>query len=115
MLTLELRLQRAIAAILCTGWSSDRISAMNMFNAPSFKMASPCSKFAARFPRARAASLETSGDEDPSAFSVKMLCCRRFKQRGGGFCLGLREGIRGGCTEIFDHVQTTPGDTSLKP
>lgn len=31
-------------------------------------MASPCSRFAARFPKARAASLETKADEDPSAF-----------------------------------------------
>lgn len=39
-----------------------------MLSAPSLRIASPCSKFAARFPRARAASLETRGEEDPSAF-----------------------------------------------
>lgn len=53
-----------------------------MFSAPSLRIASPCSKFAARFPRARAASLETKGEEDPSAlfkgFSRKCVC-------GGGW------------------------------
>lgn len=41
---------------------------MKILRAPSFKMASPCSRFAARFPKARAASLETKDDEDPSAY-----------------------------------------------
>jgi len=44
------------------------MSAMKMLRAPSFRIESPCSRFAARFPRARAASLETRGEEDPSAF-----------------------------------------------
>lgn len=90
--TFELRLQSAIAAILCTGWSSDRINVINILSAPSFKAELPCSRFAARFPIARAASRDTRGDEDPRAFSFAVW----FLKRGGSVKDERIRGYRGG-------------------